>query len=240
MYPLYYWRSLDAPDRQGMTEIQYVTGLYTFLDELKQDHPNLLIDNCASGGRRIDFEMLRRSFVLTRSDYLWDPAGQQNHTYGLSQWIPISGIGAASNDVYSVRSGMGYHGVFAFDYYSADPSYWAQSRQVLTQMASVRDLFLGDFTPLTGTTNDNTSCVAWEFHRTEQGRGLVQAFRRDACGLTSMTLRLSGLLRSRQYQVTDLDGGAPSVMSGDQLMDQGLVVPLPTAPTAKTFTFTLQ
>jgi alpha-galactosidase len=240
MYPLYYWRSLDAPDRQGMAEIQYVTGLYAFLDELKQNHPNLLIDICASGGRRIDFEMLRRGFVLTRSDYLWDPTGQQNHTYGLSQWIPISGIGAASNHVYEMRSGMGYHGVLSFDYYSSDSSDWERSRQVLAEFVKLRDLFLGDFTPLTPTTNDNSSCVGWQFHRQDLGKGLVQLFRREDCTRDSMTLHLTGLLRSRQYLLADQDGGAPWQMSGDQLMDQGLTIPLTNVPAAKIVTFTLQ
>ena len=39
MYPLYYWRSQDEPDRQGMTEIRYVEGLYAFLNGLRRDHP---------------------------------------------------------------------------------------------------------------------------------------------------------------------------------------------------------
>jgi len=39
---------------------------------LCRDHLALLIDNCASGGHRIDFEMLRRSVVLWRSDCCWD------------------------------------------------------------------------------------------------------------------------------------------------------------------------
>jgi len=42
----------DTPDRQGMTEIRYVEGLYEMWDELRAKHPGLLIDNCASGGRR--------------------------------------------------------------------------------------------------------------------------------------------------------------------------------------------
>ena len=53
-------------DRQGITEIRYVEGMYTFLDELQQRHPDLIIDNCASGGRRLDLEMIRRSVTLTR------------------------------------------------------------------------------------------------------------------------------------------------------------------------------
>ncbi|MES2355306.1 MAG: alpha-galactosidase [Pseudomonadota bacterium] len=240
MYPLYYWRSQDAPDREGMTEIQYVTGLYVLLDGLKEDHPELVIDNCAAGGRRIDFEMLRRAFVLTRSDYLWDPVGQQNHTYGLSQWVPISGIGAVNNDVYGMRSGMGYHGLIGFDYYSTNAAYWTKSNNAVTQLNSMRDLFLGDFTPLTGTTNDVNSCVAWEFHRKDFGKGLVQVFRREGCSQESMTLRLSGLIRSRQYQLADQDGGTPQWMTGDELMDRGLTIQLPSAPMAKVITFTLQ
>ena len=34
MDPLETWRHNDAPDRQGMTEIRYVEGLYAMWDEL--------------------------------------------------------------------------------------------------------------------------------------------------------------------------------------------------------------
>jgi hypothetical protein len=37
-------------------------------DELRQRHPKLTIDNCASGGRRIDLETCSRSYPLWRSD----------------------------------------------------------------------------------------------------------------------------------------------------------------------------
>ena len=47
--PLEYWRHADAPDRQGITEIRYIEGIYAFWDELIQRHPHLMIDNCASG-----------------------------------------------------------------------------------------------------------------------------------------------------------------------------------------------
>jgi alpha-galactosidase len=52
MYPLEYWRNKEPADRQGMREIRYITGLYDFWDHLRLRHPRLLIDNCASGGRR--------------------------------------------------------------------------------------------------------------------------------------------------------------------------------------------
>ena len=55
--PLGFWRGADAPDRQGITEIRYVEGQYAIWDELlRRGIPGCAIDNCASGGRRIDLE----------------------------------------------------------------------------------------------------------------------------------------------------------------------------------------
>ena len=69
MDPLGHWRGNDAPDRQGITEIRHVEGLLAYWDELHRRHPDMLIDTCASGGRRIDLETLRRAVPLWRSDY---------------------------------------------------------------------------------------------------------------------------------------------------------------------------
>lgn len=64
-----YWNQADAPDRIGMTEIQHMSGLYAMWDELLASRPGLRIDNCASGGRRMDIEMMSRSFVFWRTDH---------------------------------------------------------------------------------------------------------------------------------------------------------------------------
>jgi alpha-galactosidase len=67
--PLDYWRNTDAPDRQGITENQYVQGYLAYWDELRRRRPGMLIDSCASGGRRNDLETLRRAGPLLRSDF---------------------------------------------------------------------------------------------------------------------------------------------------------------------------
>jgi alpha-galactosidase len=63
--PLPIWQRADTegrPNRSGVTEIKYITGLYALWDDLLHGNPNLkYIDDCASGGRRIDFETLHRS-----------------------------------------------------------------------------------------------------------------------------------------------------------------------------------
>ena len=73
MDPLSNWRENDAEDRQGITENHLVTGYLAYWDELRRRHPNMLIDTCASGGRRNDIETLRRAVPLLRSDWLLEP-----------------------------------------------------------------------------------------------------------------------------------------------------------------------
>jgi alpha-galactosidase len=90
-------RAADAADRVGMTEIRHIEGLYAMWDELLRRHPGLAIDNCSSGGRRIDLETVSRAFPLWRSDFsdVGGPEqgrglqlGDQSQTAGLSRWCP--------------------------------------------------------------------------------------------------------------------------------------------------------
>ncbi|MBC8449330.1 MAG: alpha-galactosidase [Chloroflexi bacterium] len=94
MDPLYYWSTNDASDRRGLSENLHVQGYLAFWDELRRRRPDMLIDSCASGGRRNDLETLRRAVPLLRSDYQFGALttlGNQGHTYGISSWIPYYG-----------------------------------------------------------------------------------------------------------------------------------------------------
>ncbi|MEN6308568.1 MAG: alpha-galactosidase [Anaerohalosphaeraceae bacterium] len=91
--PLGHWRANDTEDRQGITENKYVAGYLAYWDELLRRHPGMLIDSCASGGRRNDLETMRRAIPLYRSDYILEPVGNQGQTYGLSLWLPFYGAG---------------------------------------------------------------------------------------------------------------------------------------------------
>ncbi|KPK83950.1 MAG: hypothetical protein AMJ81_06905 [Phycisphaerae bacterium SM23_33] len=113
--PLPYWQAADGPDRVGMTEIRYIEGHYAFWDELRGRFPGLAIDNCASGGRRIDLETLRRSLPLWPSDFLdvvglpWGAGlhvGSQCIKAGLARWVPLFAGGLWSFTPYAARSAM--------------------------------------------------------------------------------------------------------------------------------------
>ena len=57
----------------------------------------MLIDSCASGGRRNDLETMRRAVPLWRSDYAFEPIGQQCMTYGIRLWLPYHGTGTVAS-----------------------------------------------------------------------------------------------------------------------------------------------
>ncbi len=104
MDPLGFWRAADAEDRQGIAENKHVCGYLAYWDELRRRHPNMLIDSCASGGRRNDLETMRRAVPLWRSDYAFEPIGHQCMTYGISLWLPYHGTGTVAS------SGAPYYG----------------------------------------------------------------------------------------------------------------------------------
>ena len=75
--PAPYWAYNDEPGRKGMKEIRHIENLYRFWDYLIERFPEMVIDNCASGGKRLDWETVSRSVPLWRSDYYHydDPDG---------------------------------------------------------------------------------------------------------------------------------------------------------------------
>ncbi|MCC6442244.1 MAG: alpha-galactosidase [Armatimonadetes bacterium] len=78
--PLPFWEYLDRQDaeRAGMAEIRYVEGHYRMWDAVLRACPHLFIDNCASGGERINLETCSRSIPLWRTDTTIDPLNRRD------------------------------------------------------------------------------------------------------------------------------------------------------------------
>jgi alpha-galactosidase len=246
--PLEFWRAADTPDRQGITEIRWVEGLYAFWDELLRRHPGLLIDNCASGGRRIDLETLSRSTPFWRTDFPGDLGGKQCHTYGLSFWVPLNSTGAVTpgrDSDYAWRSTISSTVTFGLfgnlDAAQANPPPadfpFAKAKATLAQYRRLQPYFLGDYYPLTPYTKAADAWLGWQFHRADLGGGLVQAFRRPESLPESARLKLRGLDPRSRYVVTDVDDAKPYELSGRELMVKGLLLTLPEKPSARIVTY---
>lgn len=239
MEPQPFWEAADAPDRIGMSEIRHIEGLYAMWDELRERHPGLLIDNCASGGRRLDLQTASRSVPLWRSDFQcypgFDPVGLQCQTHGLSLWLPLSAGVCDRSDTYAFRSGLSAGLVLTANIYeqetlAATSPDWL--RKMMGEHLRLRPFFSGDFYPLQPFSHENEAWAAWQFDRPDLGAGCVIAFRRPESPLVELTAQLRGLEASAVYAVEDLDTGAVAELCGAELA-QGLPVRIGERPGTK-------
>jgi hypothetical protein len=83
---------------------------------------------------------------------------------------------------------------------------------------------------LLGDKLDLSTWSAEQFHWPAQGRGIVQAFRREQNTEPTATLRLRGLDPAARYQLTDLATTAKRSATGEELMESGVTVEIPTRP----------
>jgi alpha-galactosidase len=253
--PLPYWRAADAPDRQGMTEIRYLEGFYAFWDALLDRFPGLVIDNCASGGRRIDLETISRSIPLWRSDWQCrpdnNPIGGQAHGMGLSYWAPLHGTGTwgarpdADADeklrAYRCRSAMGpafQFSLFPYEYTPIRDDYpYEWHRRMIAEYRRLRPLFEGDYYPLTDSSASPATWAAYQMHRPDLEAGFVMVFRREEAPYRVADFLLRGLEAEKVYELENLDAGASFQAGGKDLMEKGLMVEIKERPASAVFVY---
>ena len=227
--PLSYWRADEPEDRQGITENHHITAYFAYWDELRRRHPGMLIDSCASGGRRNDLETLRRAVPLLRSDYQCEPVGNQAHTYGLSSWLPYYGTGVYQDSLYNHHSSIAPAYGICGDVRKPGIDY-AMLRQTKSDWRAVADLMLGDYYPLTEWSIDKGKWIAFQFDRPDMGKGMLQAFRRQESKDESIPVKLHGLDPKAVYALVDRCSDFKARFTGRELMEGGLSITVPKAP----------
>ena len=246
--PLNYWLQNDKPKQTGKTEILYINGLYRLWDALLEKFPKLIIDNCASGGRRIDIEMTKRSMPMWRSDcqcqFNMDSETAQMQTLGLSRCIPFSGcgMGRTVGDTYHARSNYGssltscFWGYASQDFSESETEKIEWVRKIHNEYKRVRPYYSCDFYRLIDATvyafddsdyenPDASSWTAYQFDRPEENDGLLGFFRRrnspfDRCGVT-----LKAIDENAKYSLEDLDNGENVLLTGLELKNFTVTIP---------------
>jgi alpha-galactosidase len=189
----------------------------------------MLIDSCASGGRRNDLETLRRAVPLLRSDYILEPVGNQCHTYALSFWVPFYGTGSGAIDPYLFRSVMCPSFTACFDLRNKDAN-WELARKLVGELRKLAPCMLGDYYPLTPYSLTNDAWIGWQFDRPEEGDGVIQVFRRGDSIYRQAELKLHGLDANKDYAITDLDTNRITRTKGRKLMKRGFTVEIARKP----------
>ncbi len=225
--PLEYWQKADEEyydGRTGICENHYITNLYRFLDYLSENIDGLIIDNCASGGKRLDLEMTYRSISFWRSDYNCDFHSDlfeatQSHTYGISFWLPITGSALYMIDEYSVRSDI--MPLMLMDFFShTNPEFGYYNEQ--------KELMAGNYYPLDFGSFDKNKMHAMQFSSEDALAGTAFIYKRAKVNDKEYTVKLNGLESAVKYNVYDIDNPEKLyTMTGEELMNQGITLALP-------------
>lgn len=225
--PLEYWQKADAEfygGRTGICENHYVTNLYRYLDYLCENIDGLIIDNCASGGKRLDLEMTYRSIPFWRSDYncavhsdLFEAT--QSHTYGISFWLPISGSALNMQSEYSLRSDI--MPLMLMDFFANTvPNFNLYHEQ--------RDFMAKNYYPIEFGSCDKNKMHAMQYTADDGLSGTAFIYKRPDVNQDDYTVVLNGLVASATYLIYDIDSPDTTyTMSGNQLMTEGITISLP-------------
>jgi alpha-galactosidase len=176
---------------------------------------------------------------LVRSDYLFEPTGQQCHTCGLASWLPFHGTGTLIGksaigqstseqlDSYDFRSHMAGSVTACWDVRRKDLDY-DELRRLTAQLRESAPYFvLGDFYPLTPYSLGADTWMAWQYDRPEQGNGIVQAFRREGNSESKKSFQLRGLDGNAKYQVTVADNTGDPVVQDAGIAGSTLTIEMP-------------
>ncbi len=225
--PLKFWQKADKEyygGRTGICENHYVTNLYKYLDYLCENIDGLIIDNCASGGKRLDLEMTFRSIPFWRSDYncsyhddLFDAT--QSHTYGISFWLPINGSAQYMMNEYSARSAiMPLMLMDFFAHSNPDFSYHNEQRELMGER----------YYPLDFGSFDKDKMLAMQYSDDDALSGTALIYKRADVKDTEYTVKLNGLIPSQSYNIYDIDYPEKVYgMTGEELMNEGITLTLP-------------
>ncbi|MBP5639743.1 MAG: alpha-galactosidase [Victivallales bacterium] len=224
------WADNEEPERKGVNEIKHINGLYAFWDELRRRYPDMLLENCAAGGRRMDYQMMSRSHSYCRDDaHMAKNCDEmtQNITLNTTAYIPITGGETFTVPIFddyaflsrlaagTVFTPSDFQGMFLSRTPSKEELDWF--RKMFTVAKRIQRYFLGDYYALTDIPfNSSEIFCAYQLHLPDTSEGFIAVFRRKDCLEDTFTATLHGIDRTAVYSVEELDGTV-STMSGNEL-----------------------
>lgn len=223
--PLDIWRSNDQPDRKGITEIFYINGLYAFLDKIRANFPHVFLNGCASGGRRLDLEMIKRFHTHQTTDFWFNNTVDQNTQLELARYLPNTCFTSHINryDDYTMASVMGASLCLGWiadsneGWQGIPPFRFERATSLLARYKEVRQYLNDAFYPLTKPDATEEAITAAQYWNNEKQEGVVLVYRRGTCQQEKIILALKRLKQETNYRLTDLESGAMEQHTGKQL-----------------------
>lgn len=222
-----------AQERRGEFYHRYILGVYDLMDRLVTNFPNILLENCSSGGARFDPAMLYFSPQIWTSDDT-DAIERLKIQYGTAFVYPVSTMGAHVSAVpnhqtsrmtpFGTRSRVALAGTFG---YELDPTKLSQEekedvRTFVADYHKYNDLIReGDYYRYANP-NENVRYDCYAFLAKDKSEALVTYVKiMTEPHKFSHVVKLKGLDPERNYR----DEETGIVYPGDVLINAGYRMP---------------
>ena len=221
-----YWINNEAEDRIGALENFHQQGYLRYWDGLLENCPGLVMDSCASGGRRNDLDTMRRNAVsLHYTDVGYGiPIIKQKQHREMFEWIPYFRAHNMNWDYPDHRiDAYAFHTAMApaltdMTSHNASPEAYAISRKMVSIWRKAALIMIsGNYYPLTECRKNPEDVYAMQFHIPEEGRGFVQIVAGKDCAHDSYNLICEKLNPDKKYLFTDEERDVQFTYSGAEL-----------------------
>ncbi len=226
-------------DSSNSTDVSYhaVRAYYDIYSKLRKDHPELLLEVCADGGRMVDFGTAAHGDYFSVTD-TYDSLSNRRAFYDTSHVLPAAMLEVyvekwptprIENFRYMLRSGMMGWLTIMIDTNTWTPEQHAEARKEIELYKKelrplVRDASLYHVSPRP----DGVHWDGIEYWDSDRQRGVLYAFRGTIAAEKTHSYALEGLKRSGRYLLKFNDRSAPDrTVTGQELMRKGLRVTLP-------------
>jgi alpha-galactosidase len=249
------WLVCTRPDHGHPVDggnFAHVKGLYRLLDALRERYPQLTIENCAGGARRLDAELLTRTDVNWMDDRTAPAARVRHHLQILSAVVPPSAllsylIGTDDESIPATRdlallARSRMPGVLGLtvDFRTLDSGVTAGLTRQLDAFKQVRALRGAAFAAaLTAPVEVNGGGPGWdvvEQVNPASGVATVFAFRNPSSD-RRVRVVLTQLRPATTYRIRSLDDGPLGTASSDELMERGYDIDASSASAAQVLVF---
>jgi len=246
------WVKFDAEEseklglpRTGITENKCVQAHFEIWDRIidfcARNGKCTFIDNCASGGGRLDIESLRRSIPFMRSDADRTTISLRlSMSTAFNRWIPFHGANtkeASQQLEYRMDAGSSKYATRAswlpvynlcdvfthnlnldYDNLRATFGEWKKYKHLLTA-----DMHI--FTPW-HEADDCSGWTAFAYHDPSTDEAVITAFRQEECPEDTLMVYPAFFSPEKKYKLRNEDTGQGLSFSGQELKEQGLAIVL--------------
>ena len=225
------WYTTTLPkDRQGEMSHRYILGLYSLLEKLTNNFPEVLIEGCSGGGGRFDAGMLHYTPQIWCSDDT-DAYERTKIQYGTSFFYPISTIGSHVSAVPNHQTGgitpiqsratVAMSGSFGYEL-DLNTLTDEEKEKVVKQIQEFKKyntlIHNSKYYRLSNPIEENYAI--WEFATNEEILVQGMVFKTEP-NMLRYTIKLRGLDENSKYLLEETE----EIYTGSALMNGGILLP---------------